>query len=308
MLHVILQILAVFGIIILCILGLLLLLSALVLFVPVRYRIDGSKDAEAMFLSVKATYLLHMLSARYQFPDPGKVIIRLFGIKIAVFPKEEKHEQTSAEEQETAGQSDMTESVKQKDDGAEDAGQDSVPESTGLTDNAVKTEQGGDIPEEPGQNSETDTVLQPKKKKKKNVLQKCIYTFHSICDKIKKIAENISYYKEILTKNENRLFFGRVKKRLLKVIKSIRPRVLQANLRLGTGSPDTTGYLCGLYGMLLPVLGNHVNMTPDFEEAVWEGTLHAKGRITLFTILLQAGKILFDKQLRIFVNELKREE
>lgn len=298
MLHVILQILAVIGIILLCILGLLLLVLALILFVPVRYRIDGCKDAETMFLSVKATYLLHILSLCYQFPEPGKAVLKLFGIKIALFPKEER-EQASSEEQKTTGQDGAAESTGQADK-TENSGQDGAAENTGQ----------GSIPEESGQKSaaDTDTATQPQKKQKRNVFQKCIYTFRSSCDKIKNIAENISCYKEILTKYENRLFFGRAKKRLLRVIKSIRPRLLNADLRLGTGSPDTTGYLCALYGILLPALGNHVNMTPDFEEAVFEGTLHAKGRITLFTILLPAGKILFDKQLRTFVKELKRED
>lgn len=90
-------------------------------------------------------------------------------------------------------------------------------------------------------------------------------------------------------------------------MKSIRPRKLVANLHIGTGSPDTTGYLVAVYGMLLPVLGNHITMEADFENAVWEGDVFAKGRITIFTIVLQACRVYFDKQLRIFIKEIKRE-
>ncbi|MGN1146817.1 MAG: DUF2953 domain-containing protein, partial [Lachnospiraceae bacterium] len=163
----------------------------------------------------------------------------------------------------------------------------------------------------PSENSQASD----KKTAKKSLFAKIKYTIHAICDKIKhigdtikKLSDNISYYKSVLTDEKNKQFYGRVWNRILKVLKSIRPRVLKANLRIGTGSPDTTGYLCGIYGMLLPALGNHVHMEADFEEAVWEGDVYAKGRITIFTILLQAGKLLLDKQLRIFIKELKRED
>lgn len=302
MLHVILQILAVIGIILACILGLLLFLLLLVLFVPVRYRIDGTKDADSFALSVKASYLLHIVSLRYQLPAPGKVIVKLFGRKIMVIPGED--------EELDSGQENAPDTVPQKQADGQDGGGNATQQA--VTSNVKQDEANSNVPSE-----ETDEMPDAEEQKTswrhpiqwvKAKIQKCIYTIRTICDKIKKIAENISYYRDVLTANENRLFYRRVMNRLMKVLKSIRPRVLKADLRLGTGSPDTTGYLCGVYGMLLPVLGKHVAMTPDFEEAVYEGTFLAKGRITLFTILLQAGKIFFDKQLRVFLKELKREE
>lgn len=285
MLHVILQILAVIGIILLCILGLLLLLAGLVLFVPVRYRVKGMKDGSDISLAVRAAYLLHILTVRYDYKEPGNIIVRLFGIRI--FDSEKKD--TSKEEMEKT-----------------------VPEQPQPTETTIGKEQAKQ------QNRQPETVggqQNPAACETPGKLKKIKYTIQRICDKIKNIMqklksimENISYYKEVLTDTENRLLLQRVKTRIFKVLKSIRPRVLKADLHIGTGSPDTTGYLCALYGMLLPVLGNNVSITADFEEAVWEGTVYAKGKITVFTILLQAGKIFFDKQLRIFIKQLKREE
>ncbi len=145
-------------------------------------------------------------------------------------------------------------------------------------------------------------------------IKKILYTIKTFCDKIKHIkdtikgiADNIAYYKKVITQTENKKLYGRVKDRIFKVLKSIRPRVLKASLHIGTGSPDTTGYLCALYGMLLPILGNNVILDADFEEAVWEGTFFLKGRITVFTLLRHAAGLLLDKQLRILIKQLKKE-
>ena len=73
----------------------------------------------------------------------------------------------------------------------------------------------------------------------------------------------------------------------------------------GTGSPDTTGYAYGVYGMLSPSLGNRLMVTPDFTRAVLEGDLDIAGRITVFTIIWNGMKVLLDKKLRRFVQKMK---
>lgn len=324
MLHVILQILAVIGIILLCILGLFLLLLALILFVPVRYRIAGTKNEKEMQLSVKITYLLHMLSASYRYPEPGRLIVRLFGIKVYGAKKEDDgmrsrkagtaEEESDVPEQtvkEPRYQEDAPKQTAKEPQDKEDASEQIAEEPQDKGDApkqiAEKPREISGIPEKKVSSKE-DSFLRHPIKWLKAKIEKIRYTFRIICDKIKKIAENISYYRDILTKKENKLLFDRAKTRAIKVLKSIRPRVLKADICVGTGSPDTTGYVCALYGMLLPVLGNNVRINADFEKAILEGRFLMKGRITVFTILLQAGKIYFDKQLRIFIKELKREE
>lgn len=320
MLHVILQILAVIGIILLCILGLLLLLILLVLFVPVRYRVSGVKDGDVISLAVKVTYLLHILSVRYDYKEPGNIIVKLFGIRIFDSGKQadgsrEEQKETSMGQQtaeEAAKQSGkQTETAEQSGKTAAEAtGQNPPPAAEFGPDEKIKDTAGQDADR---LKEEAASGVQAEETQGK--FQKIKYTIRNICDKIKNIvqklksiAENISYYRDVLTDIENERLLKRVKLRVFKVLKSIRPRVLKADLLIGTGSPDTTGYLCALYGMLLPVFGNNVNITADFEKAVWEGSVYAKGKITVFTILLQAGKIFFDKQLRIFIRQLKREE
>lgn len=322
MLHVILQILGIIGIVLLCLLGLLLFLILLVLFVPIRYRLTGHREGETFELAAKVTYLLHILSVRFDYPEPGSLIIKVFGIRIFDSAgMEEKKEKGSAEVSEKAAHKDgadkaktaETEAVKETEKNASPK-DDVKSEETAAEDGSQENFEEFNKSEENGSDKET------KRKKSlieriKEIFQKIQYTIRSICDKIKsslqkaeELKETVTYYKDTLTGRENRRLYNRAKKRLFKVLKSIRPRVLKADLHIGTGSPDTTGYLCALYGMLSPVLGNNVKMTPDFEEAVWEGRLYIKGRITIFTILWQALGIVLDKQFRTFIKELKREE
>lgn len=321
MLHVILQILAIIGIVLLCILGLLILLVLLILFVPIRYRAEGSKSGEDIELKVRVSYLLRMITVRFEYPKPGSVIARLFGIKVfdtAKKPKEDgdrkkKKKKKSRDSQDETVQEAETAPAKTEEDAAVGAttAEDAKTEKI-QTDEAVMTENTAAEKEEESHEAEGEVK---EKLSFRDKIKKIIYTIQKFCDKIKhikdtikEIAENISYYKEVITQTENKKLYGRAKDRIFKVLKSIRPRVLKASLHVGTGSPDTTGYLCALYGMLLPVLGNNVILDADFEEAVWEGEFFLKGRITVFTLLRHAVGLLLDKQLRVFVKQLKREE
>ena len=328
MLHVILQILAVIGVIILCILGLSLLLMAIVLFVPIRYRANGKREGEVMEFAVKATYLLHILTVKFAYPKPGSVIVRLFGIKIFDSAKSKDKEDgdistntDKAADNQVEGTAETAENI-EAEESTKTEGKDESKELTeaGKTTKAEgRNEELTEVVEDmEGTESQAlqDELVSPKEKK--SLIDKIQYTFNTICDKIKNIIakikgifSNISYYKEVLTKTENKKLYGRLKDRLLKVLKSIRPRVIKANVRIGTGSPDTTAYIYGIYGMLMPILGKNVkniNIDLDFENTVYEGEVFLKGRITLFTILVQAVKVLLDKQLHVFLKQLKREE
>lgn len=328
MLHVILQILAIIGIVLLCILGLLILIILLVLFVPIRYRAEGSKDGSDIRLQVKASYLLHLLTVRYEYPKPGGVIARLLGIKVvdtAKKPKEDggrkrkkkkkkKYADDSREEAATETETAIVKTEEEADSttAAEETKAEKSRTAEGTAGEAATAE--NTAAEKEGESHEAEEAVR-EKLSFRDKIKKIIYTIRTFCDKIKhikdtikEIAENILYYKEVITQPENEKLYGRVKDRIFKVLKSIRPRVLKASLHIGTGSPDTTGYFCALYGMMLPILGNHVILDADFEEAVWEGEFFLKGRITVFTLLRHAVGLLLDKQLRIFVKQLKREE
>ena len=138
--------------------------------------------------------------------------------------------------------------------------------------------------------------------------KKARFTISGLCDKMENIRDNVEYYKERLTAEENRLFLKRTKERIFAVLKSIKPKVLTARVVCGTGSPDTTGYVCAVYGMLYPVIEDRISFTADFENKVLDGELSVKGKVRVVTLVRHGIKILLDKQLKVFLKEMKRED
>lgn len=299
--HIILQIFAVLGIVILCILGLLLLAVVLLLFVPVRYRVEGSKTDQEAALRVKASWLFHLVTFRYELPGEKRSSLRILGIPISVSGKE--NGDAGKTDVEAKGKSLETPSERMTEDiPKEQAEENTVKEST----ESEEKEQEDAAPPDKNQPEERKSLFDRLKGK----IKKCIYTICSACDKIKNIVKNISYYKEVLTAEENRRLYERLLVRLKKVMKSIFPRRLCVQLLAGTGAPDTTGYLCALYGMLLPFCGKKrkIRFEADFEKKRIEGSFFLKGRLILFPLAVQACGIFFDRQLRTFLKQLKQEE
>ena len=295
MLHVILQILSVIGIVFLILLAILILIVLTVLFVPIRYQLYGEKETKDFEGTAKVTFLfpilyfkLHMKNLKREWQ------VRILGIKIAGYPKTKRKckNKSVTNNRETE---DLKTEVKTQQ-------ADAKTEEPGVT--AKQTGEEIKEPEVTAKQTEAET----KKTEVKEQQTKQKYTFSSVYDKIKEVWNNISYYKERITAEENKLFFGRVKDRLFKILKSIKPRVLKADLLIGTGSPDTTGYVCALYGMLSPILGRDFILTPDFEEKVLKGSFYAKGKMRIFTILRHGIMVLLDKQLKAFMKEMKRED
>ncbi len=133
--------------------------------------------------------------------------------------------------------------------------------------------------------------------------EKIKYTIHNIYDKIKWIWDNISYYLELLQEEETRQFFSHVRMRTGKMVKSVWPRHIRADILFGTGSPDTTGYLYGAYCMVSPMLKKGINVTPDFEETVLQADFDIAGHITIWVLAMNTCRIVLDKRLRHLIKK-----
>ena len=94
---------------------------------------------------------------------------------------------------------------------------------------------------------------------------------------------------------------------MIALLKCIKPRKLEGNLIVGTNDPATTGQIMAVYGILYPLIGNNITVTPDFDQQIVEGNLLIKGRITAFKILKIAWIIYFNKDIRRIVKLFKRE-
>ena len=103
---IVLLILKILGITILCILGLILLLLALILFVPIRYRVQGKAESKQEWRgTVDVTWLLRIIHLRIEAQSPKSVkkklrIFWFFGKKKdeVIFPKESPKEEADSAE------------------------------------------------------------------------------------------------------------------------------------------------------------------------------------------------------------------
>lgn len=301
-----LQILSVIGIVLLVLIGLILLLAGLILFVPIRYRVKIIKEAE-LTAQAHATWLLHFLHISYDYPVSGEIVVKILGIPVwkSDFQKEDTEtnavtgEEKSAEHKQKGNQ---TAEIKT----AEHKQKENQTAEIKNTENEQKKNQTAEYKTTEHKNAENKAVED--ETIKSNVFQKICCKIRNICDKIKKICRDFAYYKDLLQKKENRMLFARCKARIYKLLKHMKPGKLQAQVRFGTGEPDTTGYLMGVYGMLLPILGKDICVTPDFDERILEGRGYAKGRITLFYLLYQGVRIYFDEGLHKLIENIKRED
>lgn len=317
---VLLKILSALGILLLALLIIILAALLLVLFFPVTYVVSGKKNTEETAISVKMKWLFGLLRLRYGYPEPQLITIkllwfRLFEMKLPPSKRESgeavsRHDKDKDKKKEAAHSS-AEESTGDKDEGGDrDDGIETpthmeVPShkedaSHAETPSHIETSphEEGDFaasaPEETGESKKTEKILKIK------------YTILEIYDKIKKMWENISYYLSVLQEEDTKQLAGKVEIQLVKLLKSIRPRHIKADILFGTGEPDTTGYVYGAYCMLLPFCGPKVLVTPDFEQKILQGELKASGHIIVFVVLLRVLKVVFDKRLHMLKIKLKR--
>lgn len=305
--HVILQILAVIGIVLLVLLALLILTVLAVLFVPIRYRASGEKEADRIEGVAVVSFLYPFLSFKWQRAgNENRWALRLLGIKLKGSPKVDKGKTTEPEKTEKGKVAEPEKTDKGK---AEETAQAAKPEKAA---EPVKEEKQPATPNV--QNAEAEDAARQaeetgtQKTDRVSSEKKARFTISGLCDKMEKIRDNVEYYKERLTAEENRLFLKRTKERIFAVLKSIKPKVLTARVVCGTGSPDTTGYVCAVYGMLYPVIEDRISFTADFENKVLDGELSVKGKVRVATLVRHGIKILLDKQLKVFLKEMKRED
>ncbi len=322
MLDMILHVLTVLGIILLILLTALTVIILLVLFFPVSYRFYGRKEDGSIRVSVKLKWLFGVVRAKYDYPDTGHLTVwaLFFTLYDTIIPgggqaseeetkpkksrKKEKRtrrtkkqtvSETISNQKSTETEGKSQENLNTEKDSGEDENESNGSEEPAVTDEAQDNAEASE-----------DGVEAAPKGKIFLKFEKIKYTIYRIYDKIKNIWKNISYYIELLREEETKMLFGHVLFRCRKVLKNIRPRRVRSEILFGTGSPDTTGYIYGIYCVLTSVTGRDLRLTPDFENAVLRGELYVAGHITLWTLIWNGLMLFWDKKLQSFLDKMKK--
>ena len=329
---IILSILKIIGIILLVLLCLALLIILLVLFVPIRYRMEASKEAEGeqqIHAAFEVTWLLHLLNIRFRYPEKAYIHARLAWITLFRSDQQKKNEDESESDTKqtkppskeekpavadkdaellkscnnsntAASKEHLTNVADTESESEPESNFESIPDSDFLSD-----------PEEPPENTSKLKLLTEKviwcARQIWKLVKNIRYTIQSFYDKIRKIVKRFRYYYKIIRSDLFRRAWEKCSGEVMRLLKSIAPQSIKGALHIGMEDPATTGQILGYYGILYPIIGGSIDVVPDFDQTICEGGIKICGHITLFRAVKTACTMYFNKDIRRVIKLLKRE-
>ncbi len=295
---ILLKVLSIIGIVLGCILGVILVLLLLCLLCPIVYKISGSAHEEVYKAKIRIHYLFGIVRAGYTYPEPGNIYV-----KAAWFTIYDSSKGEEAEEDEVT------------DNNKENAELEIIDlNETDLEDESKDTEFCTNINETDVKNSESeegsaeesgDDAASDKDSKKKiynplYYIKKAFEEFrYKVITKIKLIYKDISFYYKLLTHDDTTSLLSKAKKHLIRILKQLIPKTGHANVTFGTGSPDTTAYVFGIYSVVMFRKARKYVLIPDFENKIIDGDMAVKGWFNLFGMLIEALPVVLSKKLRL---------
>lgn len=315
MLHIIGLILKIIGMILVSILGLLVLLLCIFLFVPVRYKVKGSyeKQLDTLKVEVKVSWLLHLIAGHITYHHPNlKWEMRELWFKQSSDKQMNQETSYSNAEKETVKSKTTEDKLTQELDAewrqasSLEQKQQSETQETQTKETQTPTE--SDSAPEDKQKKSKETLGEKYtrwKHKILGILRKIKYTFKRFCDNIKMILQKKELLQEFLTNEDHVHTLGQAKKELLYLLKHWKPRKCIVHGEVGFEDPCTTGqFLAGL-SMIYPFIGEHIYITPNFQEPVLQGDFYLKGKVAVIHVVVIGIRLLLDAQVRKTVRDIR---
>ena len=276
--------------ILLGILILLLVMILLLLFFPFSYQIQGRKNSDGLFVSAKVKWLFGFVRMLFDYPEPNTPILKLAFFTLLGKKKNKKAKDDKAKPlSESEGYKPSDENSKPS-----EVKSDGSLESSESSEAAEATE----ASENPESDDAKETSGEESSPKKEKV---------PINEKLSKLKSDFIFYKELWEDGNTKPLLKAVLARVFHVLKNLLPRKIHGKLIFGAATPDTTGYVYGGYVVLRTLYPKRLflELTPDFEKQILEGELLIKGHFSIFTIVWDGLRILFDKRLKILRRKLK---
>lgn len=294
MLSIVLLVLKIIGILLLVLLCVLLLVVLTLMFVPLRYKGQGSY-VEKPQGRVGLSWLLHIVSVRISYTEELEVVVRLFGIRIL---KPRTKPQTEMDEEMDPYLSPSLEPMVS-------AQEVSAPDSLESQEPSRRSET------EEGKKQLADIRLTAPKKnifvrtaeKIKRFFRHMIRSWKRLCDRLKQASDVRQMAMDFIADEKNKKTFRLIIKQGKKVVKHLFPRKIKGYVTFGFDDPYRTGQILTGAAFLYPLYHKQFSVQPVFDRPVFEGEVAFKGRIRMAAILSAGLRILLDKNFRI---QLKR--
>ena len=303
-LKVLLCILKIIGIVLLVVVGIVLLILCLLLFVPIRYRVHASFYGKPR-VSAHVTYLLRLLHVNFELDGKeSELKIKLFGHNISDGKKTDDKKTADS-----PGQNDST--VKGEHDAvkAGEAVKSCEVDTPTKPKKAIEAEAsyghkerkesgsshaGKSRKADKSNNSGKPESLHDKKSDKKTEVSGS--DSDGIIDKVKSIVSLIK---------ENRGVIDFVMRQLKLLFKHIMPGSHTISIKLGLDDPALLGEIVGGIAVFRAMTGIVINITPVWDDKVFEAELDFKGRIILGRVLYIAARVYFNKEVKKIIKTIK---
>ena len=249
----------------------------MVLFIPLRYRVnayfgeDNRKTGRQgdYSISVKAKWLLGIVSAEFIYPDEGG------GIKLFFIPVR-----------------------KRKKTGRRKKSRKSKVKEKNLNKHEVKSETV----------SESQTVPESQNKPVSRIKRKHVKNKKAKKDRKKNKGfqrNKIKSYYGILSSSENRGAYSFIKKTLIRLIKHSAPGEVRADMIIGLEEPCNTGLLFGALGIVISFIKGKYNITPDFYNKRVDGRVYIKGKIRSVIVIYHLIRIFTNSDIKKVTGQFK---
>lgn len=290
-----LAILKVIGWLLLILLLLVLLLLLMVLFVPLRYRIRGTRTEDTQ-ICAQITWLLHLVGFEIYFEENNlSMFFRILCFrrrleKDSLDEVEEITDTDAAKELREAGYNDIVEMDENLRKLKEAAG-------NGRRDESFSGETKKESPKERLRRTLGKWLGRP--------IEKIKSIFAAIRGMLKNIKELTARIWGMVSDKGNQAAFKILLGELGYLLKKLKPKKMKVDAEFSTGSPDTTGQLLGVLSLIPAVYQKGWRIVPDFtaEEFYLKGTADARGRLFLYQVLGMGIRIIANKNCRRFLKQ-----
>ena len=304
--QILLFILKIIGIILLVLLGLILLVLFMLLFVPIRYEINGKiEDEHKIEAGGVIRYLFSILKLTVAYRNGElETDVYLFGFRKKKSVLDESEPVSDKDNQKEAEIVNDVEVIEKAEVMKEAESEEFKSEAE-----IVVSEDFENV-EENVATKEQQTVSEGTRTKKNTQLKK---ENRKPKKKTKTVKQNkkdenkfpIELIKKELTDQHNHNVLRKICRELKYLISHFGFRKIKTDLCFGAGDPALTGQILGILAMF-PILYHYeFGIVPDFEteDAYVKGSFAVVGRIRLIHVLVTAGRLIFDKEVQMVIKK-----
>lgn len=260
-----LQVLKIIGIVLACIIGLIIIIIALVLFAPFSYQIKGQGADENIRTDLTVKWLggLLNLSGGITGTDVGAFEMKTHFAGLEIKKKENSLVSRIAKRIGLAIWDILKESLF-----------------------GIKPEKKRSAEEKVHEPEEDDDS--PKFIKKIKVLTA----------KLKSIWEKIKLGKYVLGAPVTARAWSYLKSQLFGILNHLKPKSMEGEITFGMGDPSSTAIGYGLCGWIAPMMDERLVVVPDMDNKTLQMDVVIKGRIFVRFVLSSLWRIITDKNIR----------